>query len=93
MEKQFDLTLIKKFCRIDYDDDDDLLCLMLSAVYQEMEELIKDFDKSNITPRQQMIVMTSMKSLYDEREKYTKDTELLKTSVSSMLLKEVLKSV
>lgn len=88
-----ELKTIKQFCRIDYDDDDDLLCIMLQAVYQDMKDLISDFDEKNITPRQQMIVMVSMKSLYDDREKYKKDSELLKTSVSSMLMKEVYKSV
>lgn len=92
-EKKHDLSIIKKFLRIDYDDDDDLLCVMLSAVYQDMKDLIKDFDENKTTPRQQMIVMTSMKSLYDDREKYAKNSELLKTSVSSMLLKEVYKGV
>ncbi len=91
MEEKIDLTKIKKYCRIDYDDDDDLLLVMYQATLQEMQELIESFDKTKMTPRQELIVMISVKSLYDDRDKYAKDQELLKTAVSSMLLKEVYK--
>ena len=40
-----DIETVKNYLRVDYDDDDELILLMLDAVLDEMSELIKDFDR------------------------------------------------
>lgn len=79
----------KAYCHIDYDDDMGILELMFDATIDEMTELIPNFDRSNLTSRQKLIVCVSVKELYDNREKYQSDTKTLSNAVSSMLLKEI----
>ena len=82
------LETVKLYCRVDYDDDIEILKIMIETVLQEMNENIPDFDKDNMTARQQLLLMTSVKDLYDNREKFVGKTENLRVAVSSMLLKE-----
>lgn len=77
------------YCRIDYDDDREILEIMLDVALQEMTELIPDFDAYNMTSRQRLLAFVYVKELYDNREKYGKDTKRMQNAVSSMLLKEV----
>ena len=74
---------------IDYDDDAEIVELMFDTTMEEMTELIPNFDQYNMTSRQKLLAFTSVKELYDNREKYQKDTKALSNAVSSMLLKEV----
>lgn len=92
-DRIIDLTKVKLYCRIDYDDDDELLRLMYACSIQEMQDLIDGFDPENMTARQEMILLCTMKSLYDDREKFAKSHEYMKTAISSMLLKEVYSGV
>lgn len=92
-EQKHDLSYVKLYCRIDYDDDDALLELMYETCIQEMKEQIKSFDESNIKARQKMIIACMVKDMYDNRELYEKSQEQMKAAVSSMLLKEVLNCV
>lgn len=82
------LQQCKKYCHIDYDDDMDILELMFDTTTEEMEELIPEFDAYNMTSRQKLLMFVSVKSLYDNRDKYT-ETHQLSNAVSSMLLKEI----
>ena len=77
------------YCHIDYDDDAEIVELMFDTTMEEMTELIPNFDQYNMTSRQKLLAFTSVKELYDNREKYQKDTKALSNAVSSMLLKEV----
>lgn len=79
----------KGYCHIDYDDDAEIVELMFDTTMEEMTELIQNFDQYNMTSRQKLLAFTSVKELYDNREKYQKDTKALSNAVSSMLLKEV----
>lgn len=78
----------KTYCHIDYEDDIDILELMLDTTVEEMEELIPGFDAYSMTSRQRLIVLASVKNLYDNREKYS-ELKQLSNAVSSMLLKEI----
>lgn len=83
------IATCKVYCHIDYDDDMEILELMFDTTMEEMTELIPNFDQYNMTSRQKLLAFTSVKELYDNREKYQKDTKALSNAVSSMLLKEV----
>lgn len=83
--------LINQYCRIDYDDDKELLELIYQTVIEEMKDNIKSFDEQNMTSRQKMILLISVKNLYDDREKFGKSQEQLKITTSSFVLSEYLK--
>lgn len=84
------LESCKKYSRIDYDDDDeDILPLMIDATLEGMTELIPNFDSENLSSRQYLLLLVSVKDLYDNREKFSKDTRVMQHAVSSMLLKEM----
>lgn len=86
-----ELGYIKNFIRVDYDDDDEIIKLMYNATLQEMAELIPDFNAEQPTYRQQILILTSIKELYDDRTKRTAKPEQLRAAISSMLLKEMYK--
>lgn len=84
------LESCKKYSHIDYDDDDeDILPLMIDATLESMSELIPNFDSENLPSRQYLLLLVSVKDLYDNREKFSKDTRVMQHAVSSMLLKEM----
>ena len=86
-----DLKYIKGFIRVDYDDDDEYIELMYNVTLQEMGELIEGFNAQEPTYRQKLLILTTIKELYDNREKRTEKPELLRAAISSMLLKEMYK--
>ncbi len=91
-KKEYSGELVKKcmtYCHIDYDDDEDIVELMVDTALEEMEHLIPKFDRFALTSRQKILVMVTVKELYDNREKYKKETTTLTNAVSSMLLKEM----
>ena len=61
---------------------------MLQAI-EEMSELIPTFNSENLSSRQRLLLLVSVKDLYDNREKFSKDTRVMQHAVSSMLLKEM----
>lgn len=83
------IALCKMYCHIDYDDDDEIVELMYDTTIDEMEHLIPSFDRYAMTNRQKLLACSSVKELYDNREKYQKDQSALTSAVSSMLLKEI----
>lgn len=83
------LETCKKYNRIDYDDDEDIIEMMIDVAIEEMTELIPNFNPEAMTQRQRLLVVVSVKDLYDNREKYGKDVKHMKNAVSSMLLKEI----
>ena len=64
---------------------------MYEATLQEMGELIEGFNAQEPTYRQKLLILTTIKELYDNREKRTEKPELLRAAISSMLLKEMYK--
>ena len=84
------IATCKTYCHIDYDDDIEILELMLDTIVsEELMELIPNFDRNNLTSRQKLLAFMSVKELYDNRDKYRSDTKTLSAAVSSMLLKEI----
>lgn len=84
------LTLAKAYARIDYTDDDDaLLPLLIEATVQSQEELIPGFDADNMTARQRLLAIMTVKSLYDNREKYGTAQDRLRGAASSLLVSEM----
>lgn len=79
----------KKYNHIDYEDDEDIIELMIDVSIEEMVELIPNFDADNLSKRQRLLLLISVKDLYDNREMYGKDRKTMQTAVSSMLLKEI----
>lgn len=83
------LTLAKAYARIDYTDDDALLPLLIEATVQSQEELIPGFDADNMTARQQLLAIMTVKNLYDNREKYGTAQDRLRGAASSLLASEM----
>lgn len=83
------IELVKQYMRVDYDDDDELIELLLDTVLDEMTEQIPDFDRDKPTNRQRVLILASVKELYDNRDKRTDKPEQLRTAISSMLIKEI----
>ena len=79
----------KKYARIDYDDDDDLVEIMVEAVTESMGNVIPGFNADAMTGRQKIILFKSVKDLYDDRDKYGKEKQQLKVAAASMLLSEM----
>lgn len=86
---------LKSYIRVDYDDDDALLRLMLDAVLDEMEELIKGFNREKPTNRQKLLILAYVKELYDKRGKITAEEgkEKMRFVVHSMMMKEMLRGM
>lgn len=86
-----ELKEIKQYCRIDYYDDDEIIELLRDTVFEELADLIPDFNKEQMTNRQKLLALVFIKDLYDNRDKYQKtDKETMRQSVRSLLLKEML---
>ena len=83
------LPLTKKYARLDYEDDDDLVKIMIDACVQSMQDVIPGFNADDMTGRQLIILFASVKNLYDDREKYGKDVQAMKRACASMLLSEI----
>lgn len=79
----------KKYARIDYVDDDDLVEIMVEAAVESMAEVIPAFDADSMTGRQKIILYKSVKNLYDDRDKFGKEKQELKIAAASMLLSEI----
>ena len=54
-------------------------------------DLIPDFDPYTMKSRQRLLALVFLKELYDNREKYQKDSKGVSNAVASMLLKEIYK--
>ena len=83
------MQLAKLYCRIDYTDDDELLPIFIGTALSEMDELIPDFDRENMTDRQRLLLLVTVKDLYDNRAKYGTNQDKLRAAASSMLLSEI----
>ena len=81
------LTLAKAYARIDYTDDDD--ALLIEATVQSQEELIPGFDADDMTARQRLLAIMTVKNLYDNREKYGTAQDRLRGAASSLLMSEM----
>ena len=84
----------KKYARIDYTDDDDLIEIMIEAAVESMADVIPSFDADKMTGRQKIILFTTVKDLYDNRDKYGNQTsgvmkQHLKIAAASILLSEI----
>lgn len=87
-----ELKEIKQYCRIDYDDDDELILFFQNVVFEELADLISGFDKNNVTARQKLLALVFIKDLYDNRDKYqATGKETMRQAVRSLLLKEMLR--
>ena len=87
-----ELKEITQYCRIDYDDDDELILFFQNVVFEELADLISGFDKDNMTARQKLLVLVFIKDLYDNRDKYqATGKETMRQAVRSLLLKEMLR--
>lgn len=79
----------KTYSHIDYDDDAEIIELLLDAVFEELGDLIPDFAPYAMKSRQRLLTLFFLKELYDNREKYQKDSKRVSNAVASMLLKEI----
>lgn len=91
-----ELTEVKDYLRVDYDDDDALINLMYDAIMDEMRELIPKFDADNLTNRQKLLILAYVKELYDNRGEMSRAisanaAEKVRFAVRSMMLKEMLR--
>jgi uncharacterized phage protein (predicted DNA packaging) len=84
------LKQIKKYCRIDYDDDEDIVQMMMEAAFEKLGELIPGFDPYAMTSRQKLLLMMLVKDQYDNKDIYGEEKRL-SHAASSMLLNEIYK--
>ena len=83
-----ELNTVKSYLRVDYADDDELIQLMIDATAATLGELIPGYNAAAPTARQDLLLLMSVKDLYDHREKYQNGTQQLTNAVSTMLLNE-----
>lgn len=83
-----ELDQIKEYLRVDYDDDDSVITLILNAVLDELQEMLPSFERASPTNRQQLLICAYVKDLYDNRGNVTQKQEQLKYSIQSLLLQE-----
>lgn len=88
---RLELETIKQYARIDYDDDDDILAIMLDATLEGLKERIPEFDEEKPTARQKILIMATVKDLYDNRGSRESSPKALRAAIHSMLIKETLK--
>jgi hypothetical protein len=81
----------KMYSHVDYDDDAEIVEIVVDAALEELGDLIPNFDADNLSSRQKLLVFITAKELYDNREKYQRSRERMRNAVSSMLLKEIYK--
>lgn len=86
-----ELDEVKSYIRVDYDDDDGIIRLMLDAVLDEMEELIPTFNRESPTNRQKLLICAYVKEVYDQRGNTTTNNEKIRYAVQSLMLKEMLR--
>ena len=86
-----ELEELKAYCRIDYDDDDEVIKLIYAAVLEEMTDLIKDFNPEALTNRQKLLICMYVKEAYDNRDRTAPTDDKVRFAVQSMMLKERLK--
>lgn len=86
-----DIKELKEYLRVDFDDDDAVIQLMLDAVLDEMDEVIPTFDRDAPTNRQKLLIFAYVKEVYDGRGNMTASQEKLRYAVHSMMLKEMLR--
>lgn len=86
------LTLeeIKEFLKVDYDDEDRIIELIQNVALDTMEELIPNFDRNNITKRQELLLKVSINDLFNNRDKTT-DKKTMNYSIASLLMQEMYK--
>ena len=87
-----DLYEIKRFLRIDFDDDDGILELIASAAEEYIKGAVGSFDYSN--PKMKLLFLSIVSSMYENRL-YTVDTanEKLSWINGSMLLQLQLEEI
>lgn len=86
-----DIKELKEYLRVDFDDDDAVIQLMLDAVLEEMEEVIPTFDRDAPTNRQKLLIFSYVKEVYDGRGNMTASQEKMRYAIQSMMLKEMLR--
>lgn len=86
-----DIEKLKEYLRVDYDDDDATIQLMLDAVLDEMDEVIPKFDRDAPTNRQKLLIFAYVKELYDGRGNMAASQEKMRYAIQSMMLKEMLR--
>lgn len=83
------LKLAKQYAHVDFDDDDDVLGLMVDATVQTMEERIAELDSDAMKSRQKLLLCITVKDLYDNKAKYGTQQDMLRAAAASMMLSEV----
>lgn len=79
----------KTYCHIDYDDDDEIIKMIIEATLDELGDLIPGFDPYAMTSRQKLLVMMFVNDQYDHRDVYQDRGQVLSNAASSALLSEM----
>ena len=66
------LSDIKEFLNVYYDDDDKYIELIKNVVIEEFKERITNFQENNMTSRQKLILLLKIQDIYDNRSMYEK---------------------
>jgi len=88
-----DRSIVKKFCRVDFNDDDWYFDLLIEAAKEYFNDSIVTYDDTKA--RHQLLLLNLVKAMYDERL-YTVDktnekvSYVLKSMVLQLQLAEVI---
>ena len=86
-----DINTVKKYLRIDFDDDDEIINIVMSAAEEYIKGAVGRFDVSS--GRMQLLYLNLISAMYEQRM-FTVDTANEKVSaiISSMILQLQLES-
>ncbi|EJT6481042.1 hypothetical protein N2W44_002672 [Clostridium perfringens] len=75
-----------------YEEDRSYIILVREAVVEELKGLIPGFNLKEISARQKLIMLTFIQHFYDNKELFENNKTYMKTSINSMLIKEIFRS-
>lgn len=75
-----------------YEEDKKYIILIKDAVIEELKSIIPGLEENNLTSRQELLIITYIQHFYDNRELYEEKKGILRSSISTMLIKEGLRN-
>ena len=77
---------VKNYLRVDFNDDDMLIAVMIDTAKQYISDAVGKFDENN--PKHNMILLAVVAHLYENRTFQSQSSGKITRIISSMLLQE-----
>lgn len=78
------LNTAKKYLRVDYDDEDEIIALEIEAAKEYVKNAVGLYDESN--PLTELLVLTLVTDMYEKRSYTVATSEKCTRTVQSMVL-------